>query len=298
MSGASTTTVAAAVLLALAHAAASAHGHGSWQQTGEAKVPYGWFGFSPQGVAVVGEDGAPATGVIFSGKHLLRRTSLPVPATGSEMAYATEVENRKPIPPELAVEGYEHIGDVAAAFDTLYAPIEKQATYTAPVIAFYDPNSLDYVGHYTTAQHHCPWVAVDAAHGILFSSEYSNVSSLYAYAVGNGTPHTLRPLGAVPLAGLPRSQWPDGIQEAQGGVVVARGNNTLLIMSSSASLQPVFTFDISGVASGGAAQLVAAQATGVGGEPEGVSFLDGHLLAVVHTRSLLSNVILQYGSGP
>ena len=251
----------------------------------------GFFGNSPQGVTTLNSSD-PLSDVIFSGKHFLRRTKSPTPATGHGMKYETLVENTSPIPESMAKDQYQHMGDVDAHFDTLYVPIERQGSYTQPAIACFDPSTLSYTSHTVTSQHHAPWVAVHPLSRTLFSSEFNNVTSLYSYTISPASPTHLSFSRSVPLTNLPPPYAPLGLQDVQGGVVLP--SLDILVLTSSAPAQPIFLFDISRVAAGGEASFMAAQNTNVGGEPEGISFLNHHLIAVLHTPSLFTNEILQY----
>ncbi len=112
------------------------------EATGEAEINGGWR----QGLARA--DG----GWVFSTNNGLFRTGEDfVQAGGGDQV----------IPPELAAEGLDHVGDIDIADGVLWAPLEGPERTEGQVIARYDAGTLAYVGSEPVEQDHAAWVAVD-----------------------------------------------------------------------------------------------------------------------------------------
>lgn len=96
--------------------------------------------------------------------------------------------NHSPLPQfsNLAANvGADHIGDVAYNSDNkmIYAPIENTQFINASIYA-YDTSTTNIPLNpivYFTRQRHCPWLALNTDNSVLYSSEFSNVSVIYAY---------------------------------------------------------------------------------------------------------------------
>eukprot|EP01006_Ploeotia_vitrea_P016304 TRINITY_DN468_c0_g1_i1.p1 TRINITY_DN468_c0_g1~~TRINITY_DN468_c0_g1_i1.p1 ORF type:complete len:270 (-),score=15.01 TRINITY_DN468_c0_g1_i1:114-923(-) len=88
--------------------------------------------------------------------------------------------NYNPLPAELILGGYDHIGDIDYHNGNLFAPIENK-NFKEPLLAVYGAASLELVTFAPTNQSHMPWVAGDWNTGLLYSSEFSTVNSLYVY---------------------------------------------------------------------------------------------------------------------
>jgi hypothetical protein len=81
------------------------------------------------------------------------------------------------LPPELAVAGDNHIGDVDYYNGLIYAPLEDGDAYQAPHIALYDARTLLYTGvsyPLDVAIHEAgvPWVAVDRRRAQVYTAEW------------------------------------------------------------------------------------------------------------------------------
>jgi hypothetical protein len=81
------------------------------------------------------------------------------------------------LPPELALAGDNHIGDIDYYNGLIYAPVEDGDAYQSPHIALYDAQTLLYTGvsyPLDVGIHEAgvPWVAVDAAHEQVYTAEW------------------------------------------------------------------------------------------------------------------------------
>jgi hypothetical protein len=128
------------------------------------------------------------------------------------------------IPPQIAAQGGNHIGDIDYADGKVYAPIEDGAKrpdgtrYLHPFIALYDASTLLFTGEYhelPQALHvqGVPWVAVDRRRGRLYTAEWSPTTVLNIFDL-----HTFQLVRTVPL-----SRTLDRIQGAKmwGGMLYA-----------------------------------------------------------------------------
>ena len=119
-------------------------------------------GIRSQGAATDGTDW------LFSWRFGLSRT---------DMSYSVQVKNLEDIPALLLAQGSDHIGDIDVAGGWLYAGIEDSAHYQHPLIARYDPQSLDYQISFpidvTKQPDGVPWVAYDGDADEAFSSPWS-----------------------------------------------------------------------------------------------------------------------------
>ncbi len=120
----------------------------------------------------------PGTGtLLFSWQYGLQRTT---------MDYRVIKVDPMAIPPEILSVGGRHIGGIDTWGGILYAPIEDSDAYAYPFVALYNARTLVYTGtrfllpweHQTQG---VPWVAVDAARGLLYSSEWNPVTAINMY---------------------------------------------------------------------------------------------------------------------
>jgi len=83
------------------------------------------------------------------------------------------------IPNELAIEDYDHLGDIDIYEGIIYAPLEDKY-YEKPIVALYQTDNLRYIDYIGPLdQKHLPWVAV--SQGKIYSSEFNNVNEIYVY---------------------------------------------------------------------------------------------------------------------
>ena len=85
------------------------------------------------------------------------------------------------IPSDLEKEGYNHFGDIDFYNGHLYIPIEHENWERDPIVLVLDSNLVE-IEHKALSKHRAaPWCAINPWNGYLYSSEFHNVSKLYAY---------------------------------------------------------------------------------------------------------------------
>eukprot|EP00027_Filamoeba_sp_ATCC50430_P018122 CAMPEP_0168567584 /NCGR_PEP_ID=MMETSP0413-20121227/15089_1 /TAXON_ID=136452 /ORGANISM="Filamoeba nolandi, Strain NC-AS-23-1" /LENGTH=261 /DNA_ID=CAMNT_0008599797 /DNA_START=65 /DNA_END=850 /DNA_ORIENTATION=- len=140
----------------------------SWTEVANITIPNTFFGMSGQGVGSEGEY------IYWSGKDILKQSTV-----GPNINITVTKSLFPAIPLRMVELNYDHIGDIDVFEGTIYAPIEEP-NYTRPAIARYS-SELEFIDFVATRQHHMPWVAVDPATKLLYSSEFDNVTFLYVY---------------------------------------------------------------------------------------------------------------------
>ncbi|GMH91833.1 hypothetical protein TrST_g2656 [Triparma strigata] len=104
-----------------------------------------------------------------------RLTTVPLTSILSEPSKV----NPNPLPPS-----HDHLGDITLSFDgtKIIGPAEAaggisgQSVHVAGRIIEYDSSTLKTLGSYETSQDHIPWVGINPSDGILYSSEFDNLS--------------------------------------------------------------------------------------------------------------------------
>jgi outer membrane protein assembly factor BamB len=176
------TPVLVAGTLLLGGTAAHAEAGKTWQQDSVERLSGQTALERSQGVATDGNSW------FFSWQQGLSRANL----DGTVAA-----RNPMAIPPELAAQGSNHIGDLDYHDGRLYVAIEDDG-YKRPTIAVFDADTLTYTGISqvvpTTMQTHIPWVAIDAERGLVYSSDFDPVSTINVFSLSD-----LRPLRTVSL---------------------------------------------------------------------------------------------------
>jgi hypothetical protein len=81
------------------------------------------------------------------------------------------------LPPQLALQGDNHIGDIDFYNGLIYAPVEDGDQYQAPNIALYDARTLAYTGvsyplDVSIHEAGVPWVAIDARRRQVYTAEW------------------------------------------------------------------------------------------------------------------------------
>lgn len=149
-----------------------------WQQIGIDQFPGAPGAVRSQGVT---SDG---TSWYFSWTLGLEKTTLD---------YTTEVSRTNAIPPELALLGDKHIGDIDYWNGTLYAPLEDSHVFEHPHIALYDPATLQvrpgqfYPMPTTLLTDGVPWVAVDGPRGSIYVAEWDPTLAIFVFDLANVT---------------------------------------------------------------------------------------------------------------
>jgi hypothetical protein len=155
-----------------------------------------------------------------------------------------------PIPTELRVQGYNHVGDVDAVGKYVYAPLEQPDFEKGEQItALYDVKTLKFVELVTVPQHENSFVTVDPKTMTAYSMDRFGGDALLRYDVRNAW---------EPLPPLAMSRFVDKVQ----GADVARG---AVWLSTSDPTNELFRVDI---ASGVVTDL--GSAGHAGGEGEGM----------------------------
>lgn len=114
--------------------------------------------------------------------------------------------NRRPIPSDLARQGYNHVGDIDVAGKYIYVPLE-QGIYDkgVQVTARYSLKTLKYVDSVELAQHENSFVTVDPKTMIAYSFDRFGGQALLRYDVRKDW---------APLPPIPMSVYVDKVQGA------------------------------------------------------------------------------------
>lgn len=176
------------------------------------------------------------------------------------------------IPPALAAQGSNHIGDIDYYQGALVVPIEDGPNYLHPYLARYDattllPLSYDPVSAQLQPDG-VPWVAVDARRGEAMTARWDNPSQINVFDIGDH----MRFLRAIPL------QQP--LSRIQGAKLL----DGALIAAVDDTAKSVYRIDLS---TGAATKLFSLNQVG---ELEGISVRptpDGAILHVLFIRGSL-----------
>jgi hypothetical protein len=114
--------------------------------------------------------------------------------------------NRRPIPSDLARQGYNHVGDIDVAGKYIYVPLE-QGNYDKglQITARYSLKTLKYVDSVELAQHENSFVTVDPKTMIAYSFDHFGGQALLRYDVRKDW---------APLPPIPMSAFVDKVQGA------------------------------------------------------------------------------------
>lgn len=134
----------------------------TWKRAGDTKFGLPDSVYRVQGVATDGRSW------FFSATNHLQRTN---------QAFEAQVNNVTPIPPDIAKQGGNHIGDIDVYDGLLYAPIEDGKAYLHPYVVTYDASTLQPTGkEYALPQklltQGVPWVAVDGPRKRVYTAEW------------------------------------------------------------------------------------------------------------------------------
>ena len=82
--------------------------------------------------------------------------------------------------------GSKHIGGISYYNGFIYASLEDSKIWSHPVIALYDAQTLEYTGQAhelpnSILTRGIPWVSVDAANGLLYSSYSKTAEVIYCF---------------------------------------------------------------------------------------------------------------------
>ena len=124
-----------------------------------------------QGVTTDGESW------IFSGNKQLTKVAL----DGETVITA----NKKALS-DFEQYGSDHIGGVSYYDGKIYASVEDGDTFSYPIVAVYDAQTLEFTGKYTVIStdvlfRGCPWVCCDAERGVFYVGNSRDCTELYAF---------------------------------------------------------------------------------------------------------------------
>lgn len=95
--------------------------------------------------------------------------------------------HKEAIPPELAAQGYDHLGDPDIADGLIWIPVERDDKASGQqVTARYDEETLAFVDSFAVAQHHNAFIAVDED-GTAYSTDEFDDDTVQRYTVVDGT---------------------------------------------------------------------------------------------------------------
>lgn len=82
--------------------------------------------------------------------------------------------------------GSDHIGGVSYYDGKIYASVEDGDTFSYPIVAVYDAQTLEFTGKYTVIStdvlfRGCPWVCCDAERGVFYVGNSRDCTELYAF---------------------------------------------------------------------------------------------------------------------
>ena len=96
-----------------------------------------------------------------------------------------EADNVNAIPEELSSVGVSHIGGISYYDGKLYCAMEDSKVFEHPTLGVYDAATLEYLESAPLSLEYqlkgCPWVAVDAERGYIYSSQRDNAPCLIVY---------------------------------------------------------------------------------------------------------------------
>lgn len=124
-----------------------------------------------QGVTTDGESW------IFSGDGKLTRVSLD--------GETTIASNKKALAP-FEKYGSDHIGGISYYDGRVYASVEDGNSFSYPIVAVYDGESLEFTGKYKVIStdilfRGCPWVCCDSDRGWFYVGNSRNCKEIYAF---------------------------------------------------------------------------------------------------------------------
>ncbi|MBC7465414.1 MAG: hypothetical protein H7256_05425 [Bdellovibrio sp.] len=113
--------------------------------------------------------------------------------------YTTEEKvNSSPLE-EMKNLGANHIGDIDFSNGKIYAPVEDGRDYQHPIIAVYNAQTLDLEKYSEISKEWLPdgipWLAVDAKHSYLITSQYSHTTHINLYDL-----QTFKPVRQIPMS--------------------------------------------------------------------------------------------------
>lgn len=230
-----------------------------WRETGEEvfRLPQGLL--RSQGMATDGNSW------FFSWQGGLERT-------GDD--YVERLAVPLDIPPQLAIEGIQHIGDIDLYGGKLFAPLSDASPYRRAVLATYDPVTLRFLSSVDVdpALHSggISWVAVDPT-GIAYTSQWIDAPKLNRYDVNNN------------FAALPPLELPVPVNRIQGAKYIEWDGEPSLIASTDENPKRIVRIDLD---DGSVTELLRVCAQG---EMEGMAIRPTPDGALVHALFITGN---------
>jgi len=128
--------------------------------------------------------------------------------------------------------GSAHIGGISYHNGKIYAAIEDSKVWQYPIVALFDAETLAYTGEYhildaSLQKNGLPWIAVDAANGLLYCAQRDNAPALIAYSL-----ETFEPVKTIALS--------EPVHKIQGAEVY----NGVLYAATNNDTQAVYAVDI------------------------------------------------------
>jgi hypothetical protein len=166
------------------------------------------------GFGVVGEtevDGNFRQGLARAGDGWIVVTNQTIYRTDGSFVQTEDLQDA--IPPELAAQGYDHLGDPDVVDGVVWVPVERPDKDEArQVTARFDEETLEVVDWFEVAQHHNAFVTVDED-GVVYSADEFGDDAIVRYRVVDGEVEQLDP--------LPLSRFVDRIQggDVAGGAL-------------------------------------------------------------------------------
>ena len=119
-----------------------------------------------------------SSGWAFSAKSGLWRT---------DDAFQQLVEVINPLPQALLDQGYGHIGDIDAAGGKLYGALEQSDfTLGKQAVAWFDPQTLVFIGSQDLPQHENPCICIDETTLIAYTPDHYHGTEIRRYDIKNG----------------------------------------------------------------------------------------------------------------
>lgn len=95
-----------------------------------------------------------------------------------------------PLPDECTDRDDDHIGGISVYNGKIYASVEDSDEYLSPCIVVFDCETLEATGEIYDLPNNIyddgvPWCAVDGETGLLYTSKWNDISSIYVYNVAD-----------------------------------------------------------------------------------------------------------------
>ena len=186
------------------------------------------------------------------------------------------LRNSNAIPSEFVEEyGSAHIGGISYYGGKLYCAVEDSKVWQHPLILVYDAGTLEFTGefYHLDAEKHTkglPWICVDSATGLIYTSSRDNSTEIMCYDTASKTY-----LDSIALVN-PDPEF--NIHKIQGGEI----NGGILYLATNNATQAVYQVE---VATGEAEKLFDRNLCS-GSEGEGITVLETKDGAFLHCMDM------------